>query len=1024
MKYFATLLTLAAASTVWCNATEPWLSPEHYNEGTTPYHASFKSYKSADDALNGNQQNSVISLDGEWRFYWTQSPDSSPMYFESVDFDDSGWPTITVPSNWELKGYGKPIYTNINYVFPANPPIVPSDDNPTGCYRRVFTVPAEWSDKDVFLHFEGATASMTVWVNGIYAGYVQNAKGPAEFDITDKIKPGDNIVACKVMRWSDGSYLEDQDFWRLSGIDRPVSIYAAPKVRVRDFFAKASLDKTFTKGTLDIDVDVDNNSGSQTKSVVTVELYDGQRRIASRSKTVTLPEGNTTVTFEGIKAGKVKAWSAETPNLYTITLSLDGGETVSSRVGFRNVEISGGQLLVNGKAIEVHGVNLHEHHPANGHVMDTATILSDIRLMKRNNINAVRTSHYPQLPVFYDLCDEYGLYVVDEANIEIHGMGVDPWDSYDKSRHPAYLPQWKGAILDRQHALVERDKNHPCVITWSVGNEAANGDNFIAAYEWIKQRDTTRPVQYEQAGERANTDIVCPMYPSMDYMREYAAREGVTRPFIMCEYAHAMGNSTGNFQEYFDIVRSSPHMQGGFIWDWVDQGLDAYEGDGRHYWAYGGDFNASEYTHDENFCINGLILPDRTPHPGLKEVKKVYQDLQVEPLGNTGKFRLHNNFSFTNLKDYTISYRILCDGNEIASGNKHAACAPGKYVDLDIELPRELPDGEILAEVHITADKATQAIAAGHEVASQQWTIREKITPEVEKAAPGKVLTDDSGSVTFASADGTVTATIDKHSGLLREYSRDGHNRLAESPRPNFWRAPTDNDWGEGLHVRSNAWRTAPQTMRLTGMEVDAASATATARFDIDATGSQLTLKYSLDSDGRLHVDYSLNVSDKAPELPRIGMEWPLYKNSDTLQWYGRGPEENYSDRNSATMIGIWEKKAADMLYPYIRPQESGNHTDVRWARTGDLRIDMTDTPLNVSLLEVRPEALDPGLSKKQMHTTDVTRHRTLNFLNIDLAQRGLGGDTSWGATPHHPYRLYPGRSYSYSFTVEIISNS
>lgn len=1020
MKYFATMLTLAAASSMLCAATEPWLSPEHYNEGTEPYHASFKSYPSVKKALNNDHQSSVISLDGEWRFYWTQSPDSSPLRFEAVDFDDSEWPTITVPSNWELKGYGKPIYTNITYVFPANPPIVPSDDNPTGCYRRDLTVPAEWNGKNIYLRFEGATASMSVWVNGIYAGYVQNAKGPAEFDITEKINPGRNTVACRVMRWSDGSYLEDQDFWRLSGIDRPVSIYAAPKVRVRDFFAKASLDKTFTKGTLDIDVDIANNSGSQTKSVLTVELYDGQRRIASRSKAVTLQEGDTTVTFDGIKAGKVKAWSAETPNLYTIALSLDGGETVSSRIGFRNVEISDGQLLVNGKTIEVHGVNLHEHHPANGHVMDTATILSDIRLMKQNNINAVRTSHYPQLPVFYDLCDEYGLYVVDEANIEIHGMGVDPWDSYDKTRHPAYNPQWKGAILDREHALVERDKNHPCVIAWSLGNEAANGDNFIAAYDWIKQRDPSRPVQYEQAGERANTDIVCPMYPSMDYMREYAARKGVTRPFIMCEYAHAMGNSTGNFQEYFDIIRSSAHMQGGFIWDWVDQGLDAHEGDGRHYWAYGGDFNASEYTHDENFCINGLIMPDRTPHPGLKEVKKVYQDLQIEPMGNTGKFRINNNFSFTDLKDYTISYRTLCDGKEIAASSTHATCAPGKYVDLDIELPQQLPDGEILAEVHITTDKATAAIPAGHEVAAHQWTISEKAATQADKASPAKVLSDDSGSVTFASADGAVTATIDKNSGLLREYSHNGHNKLAESPRPNFWRAPTDNDWGENLQVRSNAWRTAPQTMRLTGMEIDCASATATARFDIDATGSQLTLKYSLDSDGRLLIDYTLNVSKNAPELLRIGMEWPLDKSSDTLQWYGRGPEENYSDRNSATMIGIWEKKAADMLYPYIRPQESGNHTDVRWARTGDLRINMAGTPLNVSLLDVRPEALDPGMTKKQMHTTDVVRHRKLNFLNIDLAQRGLGGDTSWGASPHHPYRLYPGRNYNYSFTVEI----
>ena len=1019
MKHLTILLAAVTAPLTWCAASEPWLSPDHFNEGTVPYHASFKSCSAAKNAVD--DETNVKSLDGDWRFYWTQSPLDAPQGFEAFDFDDSRWNTISVPSNWELQGYGKPIYTNIKYVFPANPPIVPSDDNPTGCYRRDFTIPADWDGQNIFLHFAGATASMTVWVNGLYAGYVQNAKGPAEFNITDKIRQGRNVVACKVLRWSDGSYLEDQDFWRLSGIDRPVSIYAAPKVRIRDFFAKASLDKSYSKGVFDIDVDIENLSGKSVDDILTVQIFDGSRRIVSTmKKKVNLPEGNTTVSFGSRPVGKVKAWSAETPDLYRLVISLGDRETAIADIGFRKVEIKNGQLLVNGQAIEVHGVNLHEHHPANGHVMDTATIMSDIRLMKQNNINAVRTSHYPQLPVFYELCDKYGLYVVDEANIEIHGMGVDPWDAYDKTHHPAYMPQWRDAILDRQHAIVERDKNHPCVITWSLGNEAADGDNFFAAYDWVKQRDPSRPVQYEQAGERSNTDIVCPMYPSMEYMREYAARDNVDRPFIMCEYAHAMGNSTGNFREYFDIIRSSPHMQGGFIWDWVDQGLDAGDGNGHHYWAYGGDFDASEYTHDENFCINGLVNPDRTPHPGLAEVKKVYQDIQIEPLGKNGKFRVHNNFSFTDLNGYTISYRILCDGKEIATGSTRSACAPGKYSDIDIPLPSPLPAGEILAEVHITADKATPVVPARHEVAAHQWTIQEMPAAAATIASPAKIISDDNSSVTFASADGSVTATVDKNSGLLSFYGNNGNNMLAEPLRPNFWRAPTDNDWGEQMHIKSNAWRTAANNMRLTSLDIDHEGGSATARFDIADTRSALTLKYSLDCDGHLSVDYSLDVPDTAPELMRIGMEWPLDKSFDTLQWYGRGPEENYSDRNSASLIGIWEKSADDMLYPYIRPQESGNHTDVRHARTGNLHIAMTDTPLNVSLMPLRPETLDPGLSKKQMHTTDVIRHRTLNFLNIDLAQRGLGGDTSWGTSPHHPYRLYPGKEYSYSFTVKI----
>ena len=1019
MKQSLIALAMAATAGMTAAATEPWLSPARFNEGTVPYHATFRTHGSLGDALATDApESNRISLDGEWRFNWTQSPADAPQGFERPGYDDSAWATIPVPSNWELQGYGKPIYTNIKYVFPANPPIVPSDDNPTGCYRRTFELPASWDGKNIFLQFDGATASMTVWVNGEYAGYVQNAKGPAEFNITDKVHPGRNVVACKVMRWSDGSYLEDQDFWRLSGIDRPVSIYATPAVRVRDFFAKASLDKSYTRGVLDLDVDIENLSGRSADATLTMQLYDGDRRIASRKKSIKAAEGNTTVSFDRLSLGKIKPWSAETPDLYNLVLSLNDDEVVSTRIGFRTVEIAGGQLRVNGKPIEVHGVNLHEHHPFNGHVMDTATIMRDIRLMKQHNINAVRTSHYPQLPVFYELCDLHGLYVVDEANIEIHGMGVDPWDAYDKASHPSYKPEWRDAILDREHALVERDKNHPSVITWSLGNEAADGDNFFAAYDWIKQRDDSRPVQYEQALERENTDIVCPMYPSMEYMREYAARTDVTRPFIMCEYAHAMGNSTGNFQEYFDVIRSSPHMQGGFIWDWVDQGLAADAGDGRSYWAYGGDFNAQEYTNDENFCINGLVSPDRIPHPGLKEVKKVYQDLLIEPLGTSGKFRINNNFAFTDLADFTITCRVLADGREIASRSFKTRCAPGRYVDLDLQLPADLPEGEILAEARVLTDAATAVIPAGHDIAAHQWTIREGNNAVQLSATPGRVVSDRDGVVTLASADGSVTAAIDRNDGLLHGYLLNGNNMLADAPRPNFWRAPSDNDMGEEMHVRSNAWRTAGRTVRLKDMSVDADKASVTARFDVDDTDSQLTIRYTLDSDGQLLVDYTLDVPENAPELMRVGMEFPLDKSFDTLRWYGRGPEENYSDRNTSTFIGNWETTAAESLYPYIRPQETGNHTDVRSASVGPLNVAMVDTPLNVSLLEVRPEALDPGLSKKQMHTTDVVRDRNRNYLNIDLAQRGLGGDNSWGMTPHAPYRLLPGRTYTYSFIL------
>lgn len=1027
MHKFITFLAAAATFTATsASADVPWMNPAHFNEGTVPYHATFKSYPSPEKALEGGECDNVKSLDGEWRFHWSQSPDGAPEGFQSVDFDDSNWATIAVPSNWELNGYGKPIYTNVKYVFPANPPEVPVDDNPTGCYRRAFTVPSDWNGDEVFLHFDGATASMTVWLNGKYLGYVQNSKGPAEFNITDDLHHGENILACRVMRWSDGSYMEDQDFWRLSGIDRPVYIYSTPKIRVRDFFAKPTLTSNFKKGILNMDIDVENFTEKENDITLGVALYDGQKLIASRKEKINVRPGNNEIVFPEIKNLNIRPWNAEYPELYTLLISIDGRETVRSRIGFRNVDIVNGQLRVNGRPIQIHGVNLHEHHPATGHVMDRETMIKDIKLMKQNNINAIRTSHYPQLPEFYELCDEYGMYVVDEANIEMHGMGDDPWAVYDRAKHPAWRPDWRDAVLDREYALVERDKNHPSVITWSLGNESSNGTNFVEAYNWIKQRDPSRPVQYEQAKEAANTDIICPMYPSMEYMAEYASRDGVTRPFIMCEYAHAMGNSTGNFLEYFEIINNSPHMQGGFIWDWVDQGLDAKDGNGNHYWAYGGDFNAGEYTHDENFCINGLVMPDRTPHPGLKEVKYGYQDFKIQGLGEKGDFRICNNTSFTDLDNYTIAYTIKHQGLVMDTGTLHAKCAPGECVDLKIDLPLIAIPDEVFIDVRILTDKETKAVPAGHEVATHQWKIQDYDYPEWKIYWTEAQEYEDKGNTLtiWNHKNGNMKVVIDKNSGLITEYSINGVNMLAEPLRPNFWRAPTDNDWGEGMHVKSNAWRTAANNMKLTDFRFDPETITAKAFFDLPEVDSKLILTYQVDCFAKLLVDFDLKVGENAPELMRVGMEWPVDRSFDNLAWYGRGPEENYSDRKESTFVGWWEKTADEMFYPYIRPQETGNRTDVRRARLlrDDIALEvrMQGEPFNISLMPVRPADLDPGLTKKQMHASDVVRNRTMNFLNIDLAQRGLGGDNSWGASPHSQYRLYPGRDYHYSVLFKL----
>lgn len=978
-----------------------------------------------------------LSLDGDWKFRFSPNPGERPADFWTNGYDTSSWATIPVPSNWEMQGYGVPIYTNITYPFPKNPPYIPADDNPVGSYKRNFDIPSSWSGRDVILHFDGSTAGMNVWVNGKKVGYVQSTKNPAEFNITEFVNPGNNEIACEVFRWTDGSYLEDQDFWRLSGLDRSVYLYSPDKVRILDFFAKTILDKNYRNGVLDLDVKLANNSSDRFNGKIKVELYDkAGKAVYAKTKDVSLlSQKEESVDFRD-EIKNIRHWNAEHPNLYTLAITLTdaSGKTVeatSCKVGFRTVEIKNGQLMVNGKAIEVHGVNLHEHHQTAGHVVDRETMLTDIRTMKQNNINAVRMSHYPQSPLWYELCDEYGLYVVDEANIEIHDMGATLQGPFDKSVHPAYLPEWKEAMLDREYSLVERDKNHPSVIIWSMGNECGNGENFFAAYEWIKNRDNSRPVQFEQAGEEFDTDIVCPMYPSMEYMKEYASRKDASRPFIMCEYGHAMGNSTGNFQEYFDIIRSSPHMQGGFIWDWVDQGLLAKDENGVEFWGYGGDFGASKYTDDENFCINGLVQPDRTPHPGLKEVKKVYQDIRFTPKDlKNGIVTVENNFIDTDLKDYAFEWEVIENGQQLAKGTLPVGSVKaGAVKDIKVSLPKMDSSKEYYLNLFAYQKEAAAMIPKGHEVAREQFDLSGKdySYSQDSKTSDSPQIKEADGKISIRCASGTEYIFNSK-SGLLSGIVYDGRQLLKDAMQPSFWRAATDNDMGNNAHVRSNAWRAASENKRLTSLKVESEgyNAVVKATYRLPDVNSNYSLIYTVYPDGEMKVDVDWKADKDAnvPELLRFGITMPVVKSLDDFTWYGRGPEENYSDRNTAAFMGIWNGKVQDQFYPYIRPQESGNKTDVRWATLTDgegFGIKVTGLqPLEMSALDVTPASIDPGLAKHQMHINDVKRSFDRNYLNIDLRQRGLGGDNSWGAAPHAPY-LLTDKAYSYSFIIQPI---
>ncbi len=1007
-----------------------WENEKVVDMNKEPAHASFLAFPTADLALKNNFAASpwYKSLNGNWKFHYVNNPDERPERFFEKDFNVSQWKEIPVPGNWEVNGFGLPIYTNIVYPFPKNPPFIDHSFAPVGTYRTGFTIPVNWKGKDVIIHFGSVTGAMYLYINGQPVGFTKASKLPAEFNITKYLKEGNNILAAQVFRWHDGSYLEDQDFWRLTGIERDVFLVAKNDVSIHDFEIGADLDATYTNGVFNANVRVENPDRMDVVAEVDVVDNDG-KKILSLKKV--LGKNETDFSIAGI-IKNVKKWSAEDPNLYStlITLKDKNGnvvEVVSHKTGFRTVEIKNAQLHVNGKKIMVHGVNRHEHDEVLGHVPTRDLMIKDIQQMKLHNINAVRSSHYPNDPLWLQLCDEYGLYVVDEANIEIHGMGASLQGNFDKSVHPAYLPSWEPSIMDRITRMVERDKNHASVIIWSLGNECGNGKVFFDGYDWIKQRDKTRPVQFEQAGEERNTDIVCPMYPGMGYMKNYAADASKKRPFIMCEYAHAMGNSSGNFQEYFDIINSSPHMQGGFIWDWVDQGLKAKDANGKSYWAYGGDLGAGHLYNDENFCANGLVASDRSVHPGIYEVKKVYQDIIFKDKDwRQGLIVVENNFSFTSLAGFKFKWELLVNGKVVGSGLFDVTLQPQTSKEVKLILPFMESDAEYLLNVFAHTKNDGALIPAGHEVAREQFADKNPfLALPMVRDANLEVQTNNK-IITFKS--GSISGRFKTENGQWLSYTINGASVLKAFPEPYFWRAFTDNDYGNQMPQRLGVWRTAHANRKVVSVRAGEKSAhglTIEVQYKLTDIGASYQVNYTIMTDGSIQVEAMIDATEQQlQEMPRFGMRMQVGKEFENITYYGRGPWENYADRKTSAFLGEYHQHLSEMFVAnYIRPQENGYRTDTRWVELlSDKGHGVSITglqPICFSALPYTAEDLDPGTTKKNQHPSDLNE-RDFISLHIDLKQRGVGGDNSWGAMPHAPYLLTE-KKYAYGFIIKPV---
>ncbi len=1062
-----------------------WEDPAVFNIGKEEPYATFVPFPDVDSALRLKRQESpyYLSLNGRWKFYWVPKPADKPKAFWNPGFDDRHWVDFPVPANWELNGYGIPIYVNSAYEFAPkkpDPPHIPHDNNPVGCYRHTFTVPDKWKGMEIFIHFGAVKSAFYIWVNGQFVGYSEDGKTPAEWRITPYLQPGKNLVALEVYRWSDGSYLECQDFWRLSGIERDVYLYAAPKIRIRDFFAIATLADNYRDGLLDLTVELKNTQEKARGHRVSVEarlLDKNQKIVFQEEKPVNMDRQEKAELKFRASLTQPRPWTAETPELYPLLLILKDEkgrvmEVATCRVGFRRVEIKEGRLLLNGVPIRLKGVNRHEHDPFTGHVVSEDSMRQDLQLMKENNINAVRTSHYPNDPRWYELCDEYGLYLVDEANIESHGMGYG-------ERSLAKKPEWGPAHLDRTRRMVERDKNHPSVIIWSLGNEAGNGVNFELTYSWIKKRDPSRPVQYERAGLAANTDIYCPMYARISRLVSYA-REKQSRPLILCEYAHSMGNSTGNLQDYWEVIETYDQLQGGFIWDWVDQGLAKKNEKGEIFWAYGGDFGPPDTPSDSNFCCNGLVAPDRTPHPALAEVKKVYQYVKVKEVdAEAGQFEIHNQYDFLPLSKFDIHWTLLANAAPVAGGVLEApAIGPHEKKKIQLSLkpyltdPKKeyflnfagktrepistIPIGTVLftEQLPIPAPAAekegtalttpqpqltsrsqssfplAQTPAAPH---AKEWAYGEEMTQTRSGAreantalSPSLQIRENSSELILEAKDTRVV--FNKATGLIQALRFQAEEFLKEGPTPYFWRAPTDNDFGNRMDKRCALWRQASHSRQLKSFKYHKfgdSQVKVESTFLLPEVPADHKIEVTFSTLGELLIAnfFTPLATQDLPEIPRMGMKLILPSSFSRLEWYGRGPHENYIDRKTSAFIGHYQDDVRAMINPYVAPQEYGHRTDNRWLTVKNdagIGLMVIGQPLfEFSALPYTPDDLTLNF-RGAKHAYEVQPGDFTCLLVSDMVM-GVGGDDSWGARPHPQYEIPP-RPYDYSFILRPVT--
>ena len=996
--------------------------------------------------LDKKKSMNYLSLDGTWKFNWVANADERPTDFYKTDLDDSKWNNIQMPGNWEMLGYGQPEYVNVGFGwrghFDQQPPAVPTKDNHVGSYRREINIPANWDGKRVIAHFGSVTSNIYLYVNGKFAGYAEDSKVAAEFDITPFLKKGKNLIAFQTFRWCDGSWCEDQDFWRLSGPARENYLYARSKEhRLLDVRVETELKNNYKDGALNITAKVQGNT------LAYFGLYDPDGKEVIVTGTDNVKNG---VAKYQLRVKNVRKWSAETPNLYTLVVSpiQNGGmylpyEIVQVKVGFRKVEIKNKQFLVNGQPVFLKGADRHEIDPDEGYNVSEQRMIQDIMMMKRMNINAVRTSHYPNDPRWYDLCDKYGLYVVAEANQESHGFqyGDDA---------AAKKPEFAKQIMERNQHNVSMFFNHPSIVTWSLGNETVMGDNFLKAYKWIKEQDKTRPVQYEQARRGEGTDIFCPMYYPVAASEKYAKDPNSPMPLIQCEYNHTMGNSGGNLSDYWDLIRKYPILQGGFDWDFVDQALHRnivkpmsilpYKMNNEELrkieYCYGGDYNKYDPS-DNNFNCNGILGPDRQMNPHAYEVAYQYQNIWAKMVNaETGEVSVYNENFFRDLSNYALAWSLEEDGVETQNGTIADLDVPAQQTK-NFTIPYDkskIKGKEVFLNIDFRLKEAEPLLTAGQVMAYAQLPV---VTKQACSGDCSKMLAQGNGKkkMKLAAKKNNVVAVttpnltfkIDRSTGLISEYAYNGKSLLGEGGtlKPNFWRAPTDNDMGAGLQKKFKAWKNPQMNLKNIDVKKDkkANSVTILTSFDMPEVQGQMDITYVVFANtGAVKVteDFKATEGAKVSDMFRFGMLMQMPYTMEKSNYYGRGPIENYSDRKDCMRIGVYTDDADNQYFPYIRPQESGTKSDIRWWKQTDatgLGLQVKScTPFYASAIHFDTEELDDGDDKEQRHSFDLKKSKFTNLF-LDSAHMGVGGENSWGAWPLEKYRVHYGNK-TFTFTL------